>query len=197
MTKVFNGLSDPGLIELLKNGAVGVLLTDTVYGLVCLASDEKAVSRLYQLKGRENKPGTLIAANIEQLEQLGIKHRYLKAVEDYWPNPISIILPAPDLNYLHLGKNSLAVRIPKEEAVHKLLLKTGALQTTSANLADQPLAQNIKEAQAFFGDNADFYVDGGDAMGKPESTIIRIVDDAIDVVREGAVKIDDNGRISQ
>ncbi len=195
MTKVFKTLNDE-VVKLLKSGAVGVIPTDTVYGLVCSAADEKAVKRLYELKGRKNKPGTLIAANIEQLEELGLKHRYLKAVEHYWPNPISIIIPAPELAYLHHGKYSLAIRIPKDKELLELLLKTGPLQTSSANLADQPLSQTIQEAQKYFGDKADFYVDGGDMTGKPESTIIRIVDDAIEVLREGAVKIDEEtGRI--
>src|SRR6185503_2405406 len=58
--------------ELLCGGAVGVLPTDTVYGLVTLATDEVAVARFYALKSREQKPGTLIAANTEQLLALGV-----------------------------------------------------------------------------------------------------------------------------
>ncbi len=48
-----------------KPGAVGILPTDTVYGLVARATDKEAVSRLYSLKGRDKKPGTIIAGNIE------------------------------------------------------------------------------------------------------------------------------------
>ena len=48
------------LIALLRQGAIGALPTDTVYGLVCLANNEKAVARLYELKSRDHKPGTVI-----------------------------------------------------------------------------------------------------------------------------------------
>jgi tRNA threonylcarbamoyl adenosine modification protein (Sua5/YciO/YrdC/YwlC family) len=190
-------LADPKLVELLKAGKIGVMPTDTVYGVAADASNEAAVNRLYELKKREQKPGTIIAANIDQLVELGIKRRYLTAVEQYWPNPISIIIPTGfDLKYLHQGKMSLAIRIPKDDELCKLLEQTGPLVTSSANAPGDPPASNIEEAKAYFDKNIDFYVDGGDLSNHPPSTIIRIIDDAIEVVRTGAVKIDENGRIT-
>ena len=123
-----------------KPGAVGVIPTDTVYGLVARAADQAAVKRLYALKQRENKPGTIIAASIEQLEVLGLKHRYLKAVEQFWPGAVSVIIPVadPSLDYLHQGLRALAVRIPDHPELLKLLEKTGPLQTSSANPSSQP-----------------------------------------------------------
>lgn len=193
----FTSLSDPALVALIRNGAVGVMPTDTVYGLVCRAADTAAVARLYELKQRENKPGPIIAAKLQQLIDIGIRARYLKAVEQYWPNPLSVVIPCgEDLHYLHQGQHSLAVRIPADESVRELLAQTGALLTSSANAPGEPTATNISEAEAYFGDQVDFYVDGGDIMNPVPSTVIRIVDDAIEVLREGAVKIDENGRIS-
>lgn len=181
--------------ELCKTGAVGVIPTDTVYGLVARAADQEAVERLYQLKNREDKPGTLIAANLEQLEELGLKHRYLKAVEQYWPGAISVIIPCgdPALKYLHCGKMSLAVRIPDQPELLQLLTKTGPLLTSSANHPGEAPANTFEEAQAYFANQVDFYVDGGDLSDRQPSTIIRIVDDAIEIVREGAVKLDESG----
>lgn len=193
---LFNKLSDKQLPKLLSDGAVGVLPTDTIYGLVCRAADEAAVARLYAYKKREHKPGTVIAASIGQLVELGVPRRYLKAVEQFWPNPISIIIPCGDeLKYLHLGQRGLAIRIPKDEAVTALLEQVGPLLTTSANHSGEPPANTIQEAQKYFGDDIDFYVGGGDLGNRPPSTIIRVIDDAIDIVREGAVKIDEAGEI--
>ncbi|HVS58729.1 MAG TPA: L-threonylcarbamoyladenylate synthase [Candidatus Saccharimonadales bacterium] len=178
--------------KLSADGAVGVLPSDTVYGLVARASDATAVKRLYDLKLREGKPGTIIAANIEQLEQLGLKRRYLKAVEQYWPGPVSVIIPCgPELEYLHEGKNSLAVRIPDNKQLCELLEQTGSLLTSSANHPGEPTANTVEEAQAYFGDKVDFYVDGGDLSGHKPSTVVRIVDDAIVVLRQGAVTINE------
>jgi L-threonylcarbamoyladenylate synthase len=186
-------MSNDASSKLLKATAVGVLPTDTVYGLVARAADEQAVRRLYSLKKREDKPGTVIASSLAQLEALGLKHRYLKAVEQFWPGPISVIIPVsdPKLDYLHRGKMSLAVRIPKDKNLQKLLEATGPLQTSSANQPGKPPANTIDEAKKYFGAKVDFYIDGGDLSGRQPSTIIRIIDDAIEVVRPGAVKIDD------
>ena len=174
--------------------AVGVIPTDTVYGLVARAADTAAVQRLYDLKHRDGKPGTLIAANIDQLVTLGLKARYLKAVEQFWPGAVSVIIPCgdPALAYLHQGKYSLAVRIPDHPELLKLLEQTGPLLTSSANHAGETVANTVDEARTYFGDTVDFYADGGDLSDHQPSTIIRIVDDAIEILREGAVKIQEN-----
>lgn len=190
---ILNTLSDT--TELLRAGKVGVIPTDTVYGLVALATNEKAVARLYELKSRNQKPGTIIAASVDQLVELGIKRRYLTAVEQFWPNPLSVVVPSEGLSYLHVGKYSLALRIPGNESIREFLIQTGPLLTSSANHAGEPTSATMKQAQAYFGETVDFYVDGGDLSGHKPSTIIRIVDDAIEILREGAVKINEKGEI--
>lgn len=183
-------------MKLTDKGVVGVIPTDTVYGLAARAVDQEAVERLYTLKKRDTKPGTVIAANLEQLESLGLKHRYLKAVEGFWPGALSVIIPCgdPALRYLHRDKMSLAVRIPADKDLRKLLKDTGPLLTSSANHPGQPPAANIVQAKKYFGAEVDFYADGGDLSNRQPSTIIRVVDDAIEIIRAGAVKIDETGR---
>jgi L-threonylcarbamoyladenylate synthase len=180
--------------RLLQPGAIGVIPTDTVYGVVARAADSRAVKRLYELKKRDTKPGTLIAADVAQLEALGLKHRYLKAVEQFWPGAVSVVIPAadPSLEYLHQGKMSLAVRIPDHPELRKLLEKTGPLLTSSANRPGEPPATTRRQAEDYFGDKIEFYIDGGDLKDREPSTVIRVVDDAIEVLRPGAVKIDDD-----
>lgn len=194
--KILNALSNDELPALLRQGDIGVMPTDTLYGLVVAADDQEAVARLYRLKKRERKPGTVIAADIEQLVLLGLKARYIKPVALYWPNPLSILIPCgPELSYLHQGVGSLAVRIPREKELISLTKQTGPLLTTSANPPGKPPANTMQEAVSYFGDDVDFYVDSGDLSGRPPSTVIRVVDDMVEVVRRGAVKIDEAGRI--
>ena len=171
-------------------GAVGIMPTDTVYGVVARAADRDAVTRLYWLKHREHKPGTLISADIDQLVRLGFKRRYLVAVERFWPGAVSVVIPCPELEYLHQGVETLAVRIPADEELLAFLKQTGPLLTSSANQPGEPPANTLAEAKKYFGDAVDFYIDGGDLSGKQPSTIIRMVDDAVEVLRPGAVKID-------
>lgn len=191
--QVFDSVIDPEVVRRLKAGAVGVLPADTVYGLMGLAAKPDIAARIYDLKRRENKPGTVIAADIDQLVELGLKRRYMVAVEQYWPGSLSVIIPSgPELAHLHLGLNGLAVRIPDEPGLLELLRQTGPLITSSANLTGQPTAVNVAQAQQYFDDQVDFYVDGGDLSDRLPSTIIRIVDDAIEIIRQGAVKIEEN-----
>jgi L-threonylcarbamoyladenylate synthase len=200
MAEVLKSLDNSKLVEKLRNGEVGVIPTDTVYGIVCLAANHASVERLYKLKQRENKPGTVIAASLDQLTELGIKRAYMKAVEQFWPGAVSVVIPfsAPVGSYLRQGKFDIAVRIPADKSLHKLLTKTGPLLTSSANDPGKPTSATIKEAQNYFKDQVDFYVDGGDLSGRLPSTIIRMIDDAIEVLREGAVKIDEEtGRVSK
>jgi L-threonylcarbamoyladenylate synthase len=183
--------------KLMKSGGIGVIPTDTVYGVVARAVDELAVDRLYKLKHRKGKPGTLIASDINQLEELGLKRRYLNAVEQFWPGPLSVVIPTsnPDLKYLDLGKLSLAVRVPDQKELLALLKKTGPLLTSSANKPDEPTSVNIIQARAYFENDVDFYINGGSLSDHKPSTIIRVLDDAIEVLRQGAVKIDHNDKI--
>lgn len=171
-------------------GALGVIPTDTVYGVVARVADTAAVTRLYQVKDREHKPGTVIAASIDQLESLGLKRRYLTAVSQFWPDAVSVIIPCgPELDYLHQGKLSLAVRIPGNIELRQLLEQTGPLLTSSANHPGQPTAVTVDQAKSYFNNNVDFYVDGGDLSNHKPSTIIRIIDDEIEVIRQGAAII--------
>lgn len=193
MSTIFSELNDKSLVQLLNSGAVGILPTDTVYGLVSRAADEAAVNRLYSLKHRENKPGTVIASSIDQLIELGIKKRYLTAVNQYWHNGISIVIPTSTiLNYLHQGKFSLACRIiDGPTQLVELINQTGPLLTSSANQPGEPISSNIIMAKNYFGDSVDFFVDGGEIINQKPSTIIRVVDDGVEILREGAVMIDE------
>ena len=188
--KLFTDISDPEIIERLQNGEVGVLPSDSVYGLMCVASNPDAVKRLYELKQRENKPGTLIGASIEQFVTLGLDPEYIEAAKKYWPGPVSVVIPCDTrLDYLHLGHNSLAVRIPDNLDLLSLLSKTGVLQTSSANLTGQPVATTITDTQNYFGDNVDFYVDGGDLSSRQATTVLRINNGQVEVLRQGAQQV--------
>lgn len=178
-------------IQILLRGGVGVLPTDTLYGLVALATNAAAVDRIHELKHREGKPGTVIAANTDQLLGLNLSPRDIMTVAPLWPGPLSIILkPQEDtLPHLHQGLGDFPVRIPADDRLLTLLLQTGPLATSSANVAGQPPATTIEEARQTFGDLVDFYVDGGDLSGRLPSTVARVTDQGIEVLRQGALTI--------
>ena len=135
------------------------------------------------------KPGTIIAANVDQILELGITPTYLNLVDKFWPGPVSVETPH-SMNYLHQGTGRQAIRIPDDARLRAFLEKTGPLQTTSANHPGEPHANTVSEAKSYFDGQVDFYVDGGDTTGSEPSTIIRITDDGtVEVIRQGARKI--------
>ncbi|HEU5187553.1 MAG TPA: L-threonylcarbamoyladenylate synthase [Candidatus Saccharimonadales bacterium] len=181
-------------IAILRSGGIGVLPTDTLYGIVACAADSRAVARLYRLKSRERKPGTIIAANVEQFIELGVDEKYLRRVEQWWPNSLSIETPlGPELSYLHQGTDRQGLRVVPDARVRALLEQTGPLLTSSANLPGEQPANTVQEAYTYFGDLVDFYVDGGDRSGFSPSTLARITDKGFEIIRQGIFVVPDRG----
>lgn len=181
---------DNKIIELIKKGAVGLLPTDTIYGLSAAALNIKAIEKVRNLKGRDvNKPFIVIIASVSQLEQLGIKKDQAAATLKYWPAPLSIIFESRDIpTWLQQGTSSLAVRMPDDDELQDLIRKTGPIVSTSANLQGQEPAQNVGKAKNYFGRKLDFYVDKGDLSGEP-STLAKLEGQNLKIIRQGCYKI--------
>ena len=184
-----NSVSFDQVIPLLLRGTVGVMPTDTVYGLVAVASNKASVERFYGLKNRDKKPGTLIAANTDQLLALGVSDDDISKVQQYWPNPLSAVLTVHGSNYLHQSVGTLAMRVVADPNIRALLEQTGPLITSSANQPSQPPAASINEAMSYFGNTVDFYVDGGEISGVLPSTIIRPTAGGIEILRQGSITL--------
>lgn len=172
MSVVFSLRTD--CAPLLTSGAVGVLPTDTLYGLVGQALRAETVSRIYTLKGRdEHKPFIILIGGVSDLSLFGIElePRTQEVLTHYWPGPNSIILPCsdPNLSYLHRGAGTLAFRLPETPDLQALLQTTGPLVAPSANPQGLPPAKNLAEAEKYFNDTVDFYVDCGNVLGSPSS----------------------------
>lgn len=187
MSQTYHSYDD--VAPLLTSGAVGILPTDTIYGLVTQAADATAVQRLYSLKSREAKPGTIIAANVEQLFQLGADPTQLAAVKQWWPGPVSAVIVMNGNNYLHQNVGDVAMRVVDHPTLRTLLEQTGPLATTSANLPGQPPATTIEDAYSYFGESVDFYLDGGTIANVLPSTIIRPNSSGVEILRQGSVRI--------
>lgn len=167
---------DSEIVKIIHAGGIGVIPTDTVYGIVGLLHSQDAIERMYRAKDREtNKPvGTILIADISQIKPFVSTHDLLGA-QPYWPGPVSVVMNVSDnFAYAHRGMNSLAFRIPDDKKLIALLQKTGPLASTSANMSGERTVSNIQEALSLFRENMDFYVEGGDmGFGKP-SKIIQI-----------------------
>lgn len=177
--------------KILDNNGVGVLPTDTLYGVVGSALSKKAVERIYIIKGRiAHKPFIVLINSYKQLEIFGVKldKSQAKILEKFWPGKTSIILPAGQnkWKYLHRGTNSIAFRMigKRNKNLFNLINKVGPLVAPSANLEGDRPAETIGQAKKYFEGNVDFYIDGGRKAGEP-STLIKIIDDGIQILRKG------------
>ena len=177
---------------LVKNG-IGVIPTDTLYGLVGRAQDRETVERVYRIKGRQpNKPLIVLISSLNDLLKFKVKAdaKTKKVLEKYWPGKVSVILSCPnqEFEYLHRGTKTLAFRLPDYPELTHLITQVGPLVAPSANPEGLPPAKNIKEAMEYFGDEVDFYCAKGVLKSLP-STLIEVRGGKIKVLREGAVKI--------
>ncbi len=184
------------IVKLLKAGKVGVMPTDTIYGITGSALNPQVVEGIYLLRKRDLfKPLIILISSLDDLRKFNItvtlkQKDFLKKV---WPNPVSVILPCPEekFTYLHRGKKSLAFRIPKDEMLMKILKKAGPLVAPSANAEKNKPAETIAEAKKYFNDEVTFYVSGGRLKSKP-STVVRLYEDGTKIVlREGRFHIRD------
>ena len=164
--------------NLLAERKVGVIPTDTIYGISCLAFDKNSVEKIYKIKQRDfNKPFIILIPSIKDLNRFGISITSNEKIilNKYWPGPVSIVLNVEDERYefLHRGTKTLAFRLPDYSGLNKLLSRTGPLVSTSANISNTKSAKSIEEAIEIFKNTVDFYLDVG-PLNNPPSKIIRI-----------------------
>ena len=189
--KILCGEIDENVASTLSGGGIGVLPTDTLYGLVASALDEKAVEKVYELRRRtSDKPMIVLISSLEDLKTFGIEMNssQLETVRKIWPGKVSVVFDCDLQNfaYLHRGKKTLAFRVPEPGWLRELLSQTGPLVAPSANFEGEKPARTINEAKKYFGDVVGFYVDFGPLDSQP-STIIKFESGNLRVLREGAV----------
>ncbi|MFZ1720235.1 MAG: L-threonylcarbamoyladenylate synthase [Candidatus Moraniibacteriota bacterium] len=181
------------IAQLLQRGGVGIIPTDTLYGIVASVWSASTIERVYILRKRDlDKPCIVLIADISELEKFSIDLSLKEKawMENIWPGKVSVILPCLDekFSYLTRGTKHLAFRIPDDESLRAFLRETGPLIAPSANPQGENPAETIAEAKQYFGDAVDFYIDGG-TLQSPPSTIVKLESDRVTVLRPGAVEI--------
>jgi L-threonylcarbamoyladenylate synthase len=183
------------LVECLHAGEVVGFPTDTVYGLAALASDERAVRRVFEIKGRPlSQPLILMvpeAALVPELAEVGERERAY--MDRWWPGPLTLVLRAKPHLVAPLVSGeppTVGVRIPDHPDALALLRAAGApLATTSANRSGQPEALTAAEAAWPGGPAA--VLDGGRAPGGVPSTLLDLSGPEPRILREGPIPADD------
>ncbi len=185
--KVYKTLSDPDVFAALVRGAIGVIPTDTLYGIVASIGFPDAIQRVYEARSRPpQKSCIILIADVGQVSDMIDWNDFDRGLaRQYWPGPVSIVLPVrPNTpTFLRPMDGALAFRVPDDDELRALLRHTGPLIAPSANLAGEKPASTIAEAQGYFGENVDLYVDAGDLSGNQPSALIRQKDGVVEVLR--------------
>lgn len=165
-------------VKILKEGGVGVIPTDTLYGLVGSAFSKEAINRIYEIKKRnKNKKLIILISSLDDLKKFKVvlNQKQKEILNKYWPHSTKV--SRGKLDAVSVIINDIAFRLPAcagrpaKKSLVELLKKTGPLVAPSANPEGEKPAENIKEAKNYFGDTVDFYLSGGTLKGQPSKLI--------------------------
>lgn len=180
--------------EVIKNGGIVALPTETVYGLAANAFDITAVEKLYVAKNRPPiKPISLCVGNLEQAEEVAVFDKRARALfRAFMPGPLTIVLPkrdnVPDI--VTAGGDTVGIRVPANETVSLLTKLCGVpLALTSANLSGAPSPKSGDEVIESLSGRADVIIDGGRVEIGTVSTLISLVGTPT-VLRKGAISVE-------
>lgn len=177
--------------ELLREGGLVCMPTDTVYGLAVDAMNPNAVSRLFEVKGRApDRPVILLVDSVAMARRLTWPGADFDGLTGrFWPGPLSVVLPARDevLGDLTAGTGTIALRWPRfEPAVRIIHALGGPITSTSANRSGEPVVRSADEAASVLPD-IDLVLDGGPIAPTEPSTLVDLTRDPPALLRPGAV----------
>lgn len=151
--------------ELLREGKVGLVPTETVVGLV---AGESGLWRLFEIKGRDpDKPIALLCGSSEEAFALSSNVPLLARVlaNRFWPGPLTLVLDA-------YGGGAVGVRVPAHVTARALLASHGGpLYATSANRSGQSAPRALREVASEVSATVDFSVEGEAGSGEASAVV--------------------------
>ncbi|MBM3334358.1 threonylcarbamoyl-AMP synthase [Candidatus Sumerlaeota bacterium] len=182
------------VVDILLDGGVVALPTDTVYGLAAVATNSAAVQRLYQIKGREkDKPIPLLIHSTRGLSHLvrDVPEAARGLIEQLWPGALTLVFRKHRSSFAEVSSGeTIGIRMPDHTvtlAVISMLARP--LAVTSANLSGCAPALTAAEALESFGDRIDCVLDAGRTPGEKVSTVLSVAESPFRVLREGAISL--------
>lgn len=183
--------------EILKKGDTVIFPTETVYGLGANALDEKAVSKIYEAKGRpSDNPLIVHIYDKHQVEELAkdISPKAHVVMDRFWPGPITIILNKKDIvpSRTSGGLDTVAIRMPSNPIAKELLKETNLpIAAPSANISGRPSPTKANHVYEEMNNRVDGIILGGDCTFGLESTVLDLTNDIPTILRPGSVTKED------
>jgi len=182
--------------QIVSAGGVIAFRTDTFYGLGADPFNVSAVSKIRELKGREENKPILLLLSEASLGDRFIADRseaFEEVARKFWPGPLTIVgVAVANLpRGITAGTGTVGVRVPADEGVRDLVRTCGgALTATSANPSGREPARSAKEVFDYFGARVDLIIDGGEVIATEPSTVVDVTTSPPRVIRKGAIPDD-------
>jgi L-threonylcarbamoyladenylate synthase len=170
--------------ELLRSGFLVAFPTETVYGLGARRDDTGALDRIFEVKRRpRDKPLSVLVADAEAAARYAapLGGAALALAERYWPGPLTLVVPDGQ-------GGTVGLRCPDCDVTLRMIrLARAPIVAPSANLSGEEPARTADEVLEVFRGKIAAVLDGGPAeLGAP-STVVRVLEERLEVLREGAV----------
>ena len=189
--------------KVIKDGGLVLFPTETVYGIGANAFEDNAVKNIFVAKGRaQDNPLILHIANIEMLDEIAenISELEYKLMDAFWPGPFTIILNKKNgiANEATCKGDTVGVRMPSNRIAYELIKRAGVpIAAPSANISGRPSGTNLEDIIEELKDTVDFIIDGGESEIGLESTVVRVIDGEIKILRPGKITKEDMIKITE
>ncbi len=183
------------IAEIVRNGGVTLIPTDTCYGLTAKLSGNRGIKRIFKLKKRDPAKALIVLiSSLEMLERITTQRsdEFYALAEKLWPGPLSLVFEAcSDVNPLVTGGgDSIAVRYPDNKFLLNLIDQVGEpISSTSANLSCQKPSYSIEEIDISVREGCDIVLDVGMLNTVMPSTVLDIRKTPFRLLREGALPV--------
>jgi L-threonylcarbamoyladenylate synthase len=194
IVRAFDSAAIADAAALVAAGQPVAVPTETVYGLAADARNPQAVARIYAAKGRPDfNPLIVHVPGLEAAERLGIFGAVERALAaHFWPGPLTLVVPrtadCPVASIATAGLDTIALRVPAHRAMQALLAATGApLAAPSANASGGVSPTKAEHVLTSLDGRIAMVIDDGACAAGVESTIARVRDGAVEILRPGPV----------
>ena len=182
------------LKQSLEDGNIIAVPTDTVYGLIADAYNEKAVNKIFKTKLRPKKlPLIIFVSSVEEAKKIGHFSKYDELLaKAFWPGDLTLIVKRKSnkIFYGHKSSTTVGIRIPNHKALLNLLIETRKpLASTSANSHKGKTPKNIKELDIISNKEITYALVSNHKIAGSESTIVSLINDKINIFRSGRINV--------
>lgn len=182
----------------LRAGRLVAFPTESVYGLGADATQDAAVARIFEAKGRPRfNPLIVHVPDITAADAIGVLSPVaLKLARAFWPGPLTLVIPmraeARISDLVTAGLDTIAIRVPSHPVARELLVAAGCpIAAPSANISGRVSATTAAHVHADFGDQDVLVLDGGATQHGMESTIVDASTASLKLLRPGAIATED------